>query len=108
LALVRQDDAIAAKRRRLPMVEFDPAVEVTSPDGPIAFLDLFQGRDALAVYKHMWWDGVLHQGQCAGCTTTAWVLKDAAYLNSRGVSFAFPTTGRWDEVAPYIEFMGYA
>ncbi len=61
----------------------------------------------LVVYKHMWYDGAPHQGQCEGCTTTAWHLKDAAYLNARGVSFAILTTGRWDEVASYVEFMGY-
>src|SRR5687767_10847499 len=34
-------------------------------------------------------------------------LKDADYLNARGVSFAILTTERWDEVASYVEFMGY-
>ena len=89
------------------MVEFDGTVEVVGPDGPVPFLDLFQGRDELVVYKHMWYDGAPHQGQCEGCTTTAWHLKDAVYLNARGVSFAVLTTGRWDEVASYVEFMGY-
>ena len=89
------------------MVEFDGTVEVVGPDGPVPFLDLFQGRDELVVYKHMWHDGAPHQGQCEGCTTTAWHLKDAVYLNARGVSFAILTTGRWDEVASYVEFMGY-
>ncbi len=56
----------------------------------------------------MWYDGAPHQGQCEGCTTTAWHLKDAVYLNARGVSFAILTTGRWDEVASYVEFMGYS
>ena len=55
----------------------------------------------------MWYDGAPHQGQCEGCTTTAWHLRDAVYLNARGVSFAILTTGRWDEVAAYVEFMGY-
>jgi len=106
-AHTREGDAIAAARRRLPMVEVDGTVSVVGADGPVPFLDLFQGRDELVVYKHMWWDGTPHQGQCEGCTTTAWHLKDAAYLNARGVSFAILTTGRWDEVAPYVEFMGY-
>jgi predicted dithiol-disulfide oxidoreductase (DUF899 family) len=106
-AHTREGDAIAAARRRLPMVEFAGTVEVTGPSGPVPFLDLFQGRDELVVYKHMWHDGAPHQGQCAGCTTTAWALKDAVYLNARGVSFAILTTGRWDEVASYVEFMGY-
>ncbi|MFC4050220.1 DUF899 family protein [Actinomadura syzygii] len=106
-AHTREGDAIAAARRRLPMVEFDGTVEVVGADGPVPFLDLFQGRDELVVYKHMWWDGAPHQGQCEGCTTTAWSIKDAVYLNARGVSYSVLTTGPWDEVAPYLEFMGY-
>jgi predicted dithiol-disulfide oxidoreductase (DUF899 family) len=106
-AHTREGDAIAAARRRLPMVEIDPTVEVVGADGPVPFLDLFQGRDELVVYQHMWHDGAPHQGQCEGCTTTAWHLRDAAYLNARGVSLAFLTTGVWDEVAPFVEFMGY-
>jgi predicted dithiol-disulfide oxidoreductase (DUF899 family) len=106
-AHTHEGDAIAAARRRLPMVEIDGTVEVVGPDGPVPFLDLFQGRDELVVYQHMWWDGAPHQGQCEGCTVTAWHLKDAAYLNARGVSFAILTPGRWDEVAPFVQFMGY-
>jgi predicted dithiol-disulfide oxidoreductase (DUF899 family) len=106
-AHTREGDAIAAARRRLPMVEFDGTVEVVGPDGPVPFLDLFQGRDELVVYKHMWYDGAPHQGQCEGCTTTAWHLQDASYLNARGVSYAVLTTGVWDEVAAFVEFMGY-
>jgi predicted dithiol-disulfide oxidoreductase (DUF899 family) len=106
-AHTREGDAIAAARRRLPMVELDGAVEVTGPDGPVPFLDLFQGRNELVVYKHMWYDGAPYQGQCEGCTTTAWHVKDAVYLNARGVSFAVLTSGPWDEVASFVEFMGY-
>jgi predicted dithiol-disulfide oxidoreductase (DUF899 family) len=106
-AHTREGDAIAAARRRLPMVEFDGSVKVVGPDGPVPFLDLFQGRDELVIYKHMWYDGAPPQGQCEGCTMSAWHLKDAVYLNARGVSFAIVTTGAWDEVPPYLEFMGY-
>ncbi|MGH4024234.1 MAG: DUF899 family protein, partial [Pseudonocardiaceae bacterium] len=67
-AHTREGDALAAARRRLPMVELDGMVEVVGPDGPVPFLDLFQGRDELVVYKHMWYDGAPHQGQCEGCT----------------------------------------
>ena len=106
-AHTREGDAIAAARRRLPMVEFDGTVEVTGPDGPVPFTDLFQGRDELVVYKHMWYDGAPPQGQCEGCTLSAWQVKDAVYLNARGVSYAIVTTGRWDEVAAFVEFMAY-
>ena len=107
-AHTRAGDALAAARRRLPMVEFDPSVEVVGADGPVPFLDLFQGRDELAVYKHMWHDGAPHAEQCAGCTANAWQQKDAVYLNARGVSYAVLTEGAWDEVGPYVEFLGYS
>ena len=67
-AHTRAGDALAAARRRLPMVEIDGTTEVVGADGPVPFLDLFQGRDELVIYHHMWHDGVPHQGQCAGCT----------------------------------------
>ncbi len=37
-AHTRAGDAIAAARRRLPMVEFDGTVRVVGPDGPVPFL----------------------------------------------------------------------
>ena len=106
-AHTREGDAIAAARRRLPMVEVDGSAEVTGVDGPVPFRDLFQGRDELIVYHSMWHDGAPHQGQCEGCTFNLWHMRDAVYLNARGVSFAVLTSGRWDEVARYVEFMGY-
>jgi predicted dithiol-disulfide oxidoreductase (DUF899 family) len=106
-AHTREGDALAAARRRLPMVELDGTVEVVGPDGPVPFLDLFQGRDELVVYHSMWYDGAPHQGQCEGCTFNLWHMKEAVYLNARGVSFAVLTSGRWDEVASYVKFMGY-
>ena len=75
--------------------------------GPVPFRDLFQGRDELVVYHSMWYDGAPHQGQCEGCTFNVWHMDDAVYLNARGVSYAVLTSGPWDEVAPYVEFMGY-
>lgn len=106
-AHTREGDAIAAARRRLPMVEVDGSALVIGPVGPVPFRSLFEGRDRLVVYQHMWHDGAPHQGQCEGCTTTAWHLHDATYLNAHGVSLAILTTGRWEEVHPFTAFMGY-
>jgi len=61
----------------------------------------------LVVYHSMWYDGAPHQGQCEGCTFNLWHMQDAVYLNARGVSFAVLSSGPWDEVASYVEFMGY-
>src|SRR5919112_2664390 len=56
-AHTREGGALAAARRRLPMVEADGAAEVVGPDGPVPFVELFEGRDELVVYQHMWYDG---------------------------------------------------
>lgn len=106
-AHTHEGDAIAAARRRLPMVEVDGTTPVVGADGPVPFLDLFEGRDRLVVYQHMWHDGAPHQGQCEGCTVSAWHLQDATYLHQNGVSLAILTVGAWDEVAPFTRFMGY-
>jgi predicted dithiol-disulfide oxidoreductase (DUF899 family) len=66
-------------------------VRQRSSERTARFLDLFQGRDELVVYPHMWWDGAPHQGTCEGCTVSAWALKDAVHLNARGVSLAIPS-----------------
>src|SRR5258708_27588745 len=63
-AATRELDAIAAQRRRLPMVEL-PDYTLIGKDGPIALADIFDGRSQLIVYNHMWNDGA--EWQCGGC-----------------------------------------
>ena len=48
----RELDALAARRRRLPMVRFDNYV-FEGPNGPQTLLELFEGRDQLAIYQFM-------------------------------------------------------
>ena len=106
-AHTREGDAIAVARRLLPMLEIDGTVEVTGADGPVPFIDLFQGRDVLVAHKHMFHDGDPIERQCIGCTVNTWHIQRAAVYRARGVSFAVLTEGPWDEVARFVEFMGY-
>src|SRR6266545_435627 len=46
-------DALAARRRRLPMVEFDSGYTFDTPAGTKTLLDLFDGREQLVVYQFM-------------------------------------------------------
>ena len=46
-AHTHEGDAIAAARRRLPMVEVDPSVMLIGPQGPVTLLDTFEGRRQL-------------------------------------------------------------
>ena len=61
-------DAIAAARRRLPMVEVDAHLDLTGPDGPCTLLDAFEGRRQLIAYYFMWHTGHPAPAQCEGCT----------------------------------------
>jgi predicted dithiol-disulfide oxidoreductase (DUF899 family) len=106
-AHTREGDAIAAARRRLPMTEVDATITVAGPGGPRTLLDLFEGREELIVYKHMWNAGEPPENQCEGCTLTYFAVQDPAYLRARGVSFAVFAKAPYEELAPFVEFMGY-
>lgn len=79
-------DAIAAKRRRLPMVKFHNGYVFESPTGPKTLLDLFDGRDQLVVYQFM---DVGPDHFCPGCTrfTDNVPSGGIAGLNAGGVSW---------------------
>ena len=49
-AHTREGDAIAAARRRLPMVEVDATIPLTGPHGPVTLLETFEGRRQLIAY----------------------------------------------------------
>jgi predicted dithiol-disulfide oxidoreductase (DUF899 family) len=106
-ALTREGDAIAAARRRLPMVEVDPTLTVTGPDGPVTLLDVFEGRRQLYVYFHMWHAGLPAEQQCEGCTFFNGQVRELAYLHARDVTYATFCEGPYDESARYRDFMGW-
>ena len=63
--MTRAEDALAAKRRRLPMVKIDNGYTFDTPDGPKTLLDLFEGRGQLVVYQFM---DLGPDNYCPGCT----------------------------------------
>ena len=112
-AHTREGDAIAAARRRLPMVELDGAVEVTGVDGPVPFVDVFDGSAARgsSSTSSMWYDGQApHSGPVRGlhlqrpgtCKTPPSASTPGA---SRSPSVTSGVRGtRWRH---FVEFMGY-
>jgi len=106
-AHTREGDAIAAARRRLPMVEVDPAIPVTGEHGPVPLLDVFEGRRQLITYYHMWHAGQPAPDQCEGCTFFNGQVVEVSYLHSRGVTYATFSEGPYEESARYRDFMGY-
>ena len=103
----RAGDAIAAARRRLPMVEVDPGLELTGPDGPTTLLDAFEGRKQLILYYFMWHPGHPAAEQCEGCTWCAGHVLELSYLHSRDITFAVVAQGPYPESRRYHDFMDW-
>src|ERR1039458_8399470 len=106
-AHTREGDAIAAARRRLPMVEMDPSTPLTGPRGPLTLLDAFEGRRQLIAYYFMWWPGHPAAEQCEGCTWVTTQVTELSYLHSRDITSAVLCQGPYDESARYRDFMDW-
>ena len=52
-AHTHEGDAIAAARRRLPMVEVDGTIRLVGQHGAVTLLDAFEGRRMLIAYYFM-------------------------------------------------------
>jgi predicted dithiol-disulfide oxidoreductase (DUF899 family) len=98
-------DALAARRRRLPMVAFDDSrYAFESPAGPKSLIDLFDGRDQLAVYQFM------DNGPdafCPGCTHFTNNVVDLAELANSGVSWATVSNMPLAQLEGYVSRMGW-
>lgn len=106
-AHTREGDAIAAARRRLPMVEVDPTLKLIGSHGSVTLLEVFEGRKQLIVYFHMWHSGQPAAGQCEGCTFFNSQVRELSYLHSRDVTYATICQGSYEESSRYREFMGW-
>jgi predicted dithiol-disulfide oxidoreductase (DUF899 family) len=106
-AHMREGDTIAAARRRLPMVEIDPTIRLTGPQGPLTLLDAFDGRRQLIAYYFMWHTGHPAPEQCEGCTFYTSQVRELSFIHSRDVTYATFCQGPYDESARYREFMGW-
>ena len=106
-AHTREGDAIAAARRRLPMVEVDSNTPLVGAKGTVTLLDAFEGRTQLFASYHMWHTGRPAADQCEGCTFNTGQALELSYLHERDVTYAVFCQGPFDESNRYREFMGW-
>jgi predicted dithiol-disulfide oxidoreductase (DUF899 family) len=101
----RARDALAAERRRLPMVEYSPDYEFEGPDGVVKLPDLFEGRRQLILY-HFWFppDGE----PCSGCSMLTDQLGHLAHLNARDTTFVLVSRASQEEIAEFERRMGWS
>jgi predicted dithiol-disulfide oxidoreductase (DUF899 family) len=102
-AATRELDAIAAQRRRLPMVEM-PDYTLEGEDGQVRLVDVFDGRSQLIVYSHMWFPG--EEWQCGGCTGFTSQFTRLQWLDHFDARFVVVTQGPIDEALAYRRRVG--
>ena len=106
-AHTREADAIAAARRRLPMVKVDGATSLIGERGAVTLLDAFEGRRMLIAYYFMWHAGRPAPEQCEGCTFYTSQIRELSFIHSRDVTYATFCQGPYEESARYRDFMGW-
>ena len=102
----RARDALAAERRRLPMVAVDRSYRFEGPHGAAALIDLFDGRRQLIVYHHMLKPA--DDTPCAGCCMVADNIGHLAHLHARDTSLVLVSRAPQDEIAELQERMGWS
>jgi predicted dithiol-disulfide oxidoreductase (DUF899 family) len=102
-AATRELDAIAAQRRRLPMVAL-PDYTLQGEEGPVRLVDVFDGRSQLITYHHMWSPGT--EWQCGGCTGFTSQFTRLDFLTAYDARFVIVTQGPIEEALAYKEKVG--
>jgi predicted dithiol-disulfide oxidoreductase (DUF899 family) len=98
-------DALAAERRRMPMVRLDKDYRFTAPGTTAGLADLFQGRRQLAIYHFM-----LEPGQdwtCGGCASFTDNIADQSHLNARDTTLILMARAPQEEIDPVRRRMGW-
>ena len=106
-AHMKEGDAIAASRRRLPMVEVDAGIPLVHERGTVALSDAFEGRRMLVAYYFMWHAGRPAAEQCEGCALYTAQVRELSFLHSRDVTYATFCQGPYEASARYRDFMGW-
>src|SRR5439155_17740515 len=100
-------DALAAKRRRLPMVGIDKEYVFDGPDGKASLLDLFEGRRQLIV-GHFMFDPSWDDG-CPSCTAGADEMSNGhlEHLHARDTTFAYVSRAPLAKIEAYKARRGW-
>ncbi len=106
-AHTREGDAIAAARRRLPMVKVEAATPLIGEGGSVSLMEAFEGRRLLIAYYLMWHANRPAPEQCEGCTWVTSQVHELSYIHMRDATFAVFAQGPYEESARYRKFMGW-
>jgi predicted dithiol-disulfide oxidoreductase (DUF899 family) len=105
----RASDALAAERRRLPMVRIEKDYVFEGPEGSASLLDLFEGRRQLIVY-HFMFAPTVNGWPSAGCPGCSWFtdqIGNLAHLHARDTSLVLVSLAPLENIEPYRRRMGW-
>ncbi len=105
-ALTRAREALAERRRKLPLVRIDTDYRFDTESGPAGLADLFAGKRQLAIYHFMfgadWTEG------CQSCSFwTDGFSGIAAHLAARDTRLVLVSKAPLDRLLAYRERMGW-
>jgi predicted dithiol-disulfide oxidoreductase (DUF899 family) len=103
--VTRTLDALAAERRRLPMVRIEKAYRFEGPGGGVSLLDLFEGRRQLLLYHFMF--GPTREVGCPGCSLLVDQFGHPAHLHARDTSLALVSRAPLPKIEAYRRRMGW-
>lgn len=109
--LTHARDALAAQRRRLPMVKIEKPYVFEGPDGRPSLPDLFAGRRQLLLYHFMFAPGVAGwpNSACPGCSMFLDNIGQftPVHLQARGVSLAVVSRAPLANIEAYRKRMSW-
>ena len=103
--LTRAGDALAAERRRQPVMRIEREYQFEGPGGRATLLDLFEDRTQLFVYSFMF--GPNQDVGCDGCSMVLDQLTHPAHLHARDTSFALVSRAPFEKLERYRKRMGW-
>jgi predicted dithiol-disulfide oxidoreductase (DUF899 family) len=105
----RARDALAAERRRQPMVRIEKDYVFEGPDGRVNFVDLFEGRRQLILYHFMYASDVdgWPKAGCPGCSFFVDQIGHLSHLHARDTSFALVSRAPLANILTYKRRMDW-
>ncbi|MFC0623364.1 DUF899 domain-containing protein [Kribbella deserti] len=103
--MTRALDALAARRRRLPVVEFGKEYRFEGTGGAKSLAGLFDGRRQLIVYHFMMEAGSDHR--CPGCSAVADSTPHLAHLHARDTTYVLTSPAPLSQLEPFRLRMGW-
>ena len=108
-AQTRALDALAAERRRLPMVRIDKDYVFEGPGGKVNLPGLFDGRRQLLLYHFMFAPGVYGwpEAGCPGCSFFVDQITHLSHLHARDTSLVLVSRAPLPNIQAYQRRMGW-